>query len=116
MSASAKRGLYRIGCWEVAVAGQLERRKERAGVSHLARLQLNARSITFAALGVLIIGVAPRAAQGGAFIFAGEGNGVDVIAHPAAYTGSGGSLNVTICIDPSSANAASMVKAETNIA
>ena len=43
-----------------------------------------------------------------AYIFAGEANGVDVVAHPIGYTGTGGVLTVTVGIDPSSANAASM--------
>ena len=38
----------------------------------------------------------------GAFIFAGEGNGVDVITHPKGYTGNGGVLNVGVCISPAS--------------
>ena len=45
----------------------------------------------------------------GTFIFAGESNGVDVVAHPTGYdTGSGGTLTVRVCIDPNSANAAAM--------
>jgi hypothetical protein len=38
----------------------------------------------------------------GAFTFAGEANGVDVITHPKDYLGSGGVLNVGVCIDPAS--------------
>ncbi|MGD8357039.1 MAG: Ig-like domain-containing protein [Lysobacterales bacterium] len=49
------------------------------------------------------------AARAGAFIFAGEGNGVDSIAHPTGYTGTGGTLNVGVCIDPDSANAQDLV-------
>ena len=44
----------------------------------------------------------------GTFIFAGESNGVDVVAHPTGYTGSGGALTVRVCIAPNSANAAAM--------
>ena len=55
-------------------------------------------------------------AQGGAFIFAGESNGVDVIAHPTGYTGSGGVAQVSLCVDPSSANAADMEISVQNIA
>jgi hypothetical protein len=40
----------------------------------------------------------------GAYIFAGESNGVDLILHPTGYTGSGGVLNVGVCIDPNSLN------------
>ena len=45
----------------------------------------------------------------GAFIFAGEGNGVDVILHPTGYTGTGGDLNIGVCIDPNSLNAQALV-------
>ena len=38
----------------------------------------------------------------GAFTFAGEGNGLNVITHPKDYVGSGGDLNVGVCIDPNS--------------
>ena len=44
----------------------------------------------------------------GTFIFAGELNGVDLVAHPASYTGQGGTLTVRVCIVPNSANAAVM--------
>jgi hypothetical protein len=44
----------------------------------------------------------------GTFIFAGESNGVDVVAHPTSYTGQGGTLTVRVCIAPSSANATAM--------
>ncbi|MEN8803477.1 MAG: putative Ig domain-containing protein [Thiogranum sp.] len=44
----------------------------------------------------------------GAFIFAGELFGVDVVAHPTSYSGQGGTLTVRVCIDPLSANAAAM--------
>lgn len=45
----------------------------------------------------------------GAFIFAGESNGVDLILHPTGYTGNGGVLNVGVCIDPTSQNAQDLV-------
>lgn len=50
----------------------------------------------------------PAPASAGAFIFANEGNGVDIIAHPAGYTGTGGEAEVTLCVDPASPNAAAM--------
>jgi hypothetical protein len=45
----------------------------------------------------------------GAYIFAGESYGVDLILHPTGYTGSGGVLNVGVCIDPNSLNAQDLV-------
>jgi hypothetical protein len=48
-------------------------------------------------------------ARAGAFIFAGDGNGVDSISHPTGYTGTGGTLNVGVCIDPNSLNAQDLV-------
>lgn len=44
----------------------------------------------------------------GAYIFAGEANGVDIVTHPSTYTGAGGAVVVRICINPVSANAAEM--------
>lgn len=63
----------------------------------------------------LIVAIASKA-WAGAFIFAGETNGVDIITHPAGYTGAGGVLTVTLCIDPTSVNAAAMVNPAQNIA
>lgn len=51
----------------------------------------------------------------GAFTFADETNGVNIIAHPSGYTGTGGDLEVTVCIDPTSANAAAMETSVQNI-
>jgi hypothetical protein len=42
---------------------------------------------------------APESARAGAFIFAGESN-PGLIAHPSGYTGSGGEVTVSVCIDP----------------
>lgn len=44
----------------------------------------------------------------GAYIFAGEANGINSVVHPPGYTGSGGALTVRVCIDPSSPNASDM--------
>jgi len=40
----------------------------------------------------------------GAFIAAGEANGIDVITHPSGYQGVGGTLTVGVCINPASVN------------
>ena len=48
------------------------------------------------------------AANSGAYVFAGSSNGVDVITHPTGYTGSGGTLLVNVCIDPTSPFATDM--------
>lgn len=53
--------------------------------------------------------------EAGAFVFAGEANGVDVVTHPPNYTGVGGVVTVSVCIDPASANAAAMVIPVKNI-
>ncbi|MEO1367408.1 MAG: matrixin family metalloprotease, partial [Acidobacteriota bacterium] len=58
----------------------------------------------------------PGAAEAGAFLFAGEANGVDVIAHPSNYTGAGGEVEVTLCVDPASPFAADMEIPVQNIA
>lgn len=45
----------------------------------------------------------------GAFIFAGERYGEDLVTHPSGYFGSGGHVEVRVCIDPASPNAMEMV-------
>jgi len=68
-------------------------------------------------VGVLLAAVvAVSEAHAGAFIFAGESYGIGRITHPTGYTGSGGPAAVTVCIDPSSANAAQMAVPLQNIA
>ncbi|MEM9555716.1 MAG: hypothetical protein AAGC60_15790 [Acidobacteriota bacterium] len=58
--------------------------------------------------------VASSALAGG-FLIASESN-PDLITHPDGYTGSGGEVEVTLCIDPASANAAAMEISVRNIA
>jgi hypothetical protein len=53
-------------------------------------------AITLIAAILLAVGGAPTVVHAGAYIFAGDANGINVVTHPSAYTGSGGSLNVTI--------------------
>ncbi len=62
---------------------------------------------TFAGLALWLAAGAQRV-EAGAFTFAGEANGINLVTHPEGYTGTGGTVNVTICIDPTSANAAAM--------
>jgi PKD repeat protein len=53
----------------------------------------------------------------GAYTFAGESNGIDIITHPTGYLGSGGVLNVGVCIDPASYNASQLeIPVRNNIA
>jgi hypothetical protein len=62
-----------------------------------------------------VIAATPRLAHAGAFTFAGEANGVNVVTHPPGYNGTGGTLNVTVCIDPTSPNAAAMEQSVRNV-
>lgn len=48
-------------------------------------------------------------ANAGAFIFAGNNNGLDIITHPSGYNGSGGQLEIEVCIDSSAVDATDMV-------
>jgi hypothetical protein len=59
--------------------------------------------------------VLTRQAYSGAYIFAGEGNGVDLITHPLGYTGVGGTLSISVWINPASANAAAMAISVQNV-
>jgi hypothetical protein len=49
----------------------------------------------------------PGLVWAGVFVGA-ESLDTSIVVHPKGYTGSGGTLNLTVCIDPSSPNAASM--------
>ena len=62
-----------------------------------------------------LLAIAPRLAHAGAFTFAGEANGVNVVTHPTGYNGTGGTLNVTVCVDPTSPNAAAMEQSVRNV-
>jgi hypothetical protein len=48
-------------------------------------------------------------------VFAGEANGIDVVTHPEGYTGTGGNVDVKVCIVPATTNAASMETSVQNI-
>jgi len=48
---------------------------------------------------------ANSASWAGAYIFAGESNGINIITHPSGYTGTGTTLYVGVCIDTGSLNA-----------
>ncbi|MCP5522025.1 MAG: hypothetical protein H7A46_10810 [Verrucomicrobiales bacterium] len=52
--------------------------------------------------------LSPRAAAF-SYAFAGDTYGLDLVTHPTGYAGSGGVINLTVGIDPTSANAASML-------
>ncbi|NQZ96649.1 MAG: hypothetical protein HRU01_09075 [Myxococcales bacterium] len=67
-------------------------------------------ALFIATLGAIALWIAAGAqrVEAGAFTFAGETYGVDLITHPEGYTGSGGVVNVTVCVDPTSANADEM--------
>lgn len=73
------------------------------------------RSLVAICLAAVIVLAATRALESGAYIFAGEANGLDVITHPQGYTGTGGPLNISVAIDPTSANASSMEISVQNI-
>ena len=65
---------------------------------------------------VLALFVMPQRAYGFAYIFAGDANGVDVVAHPQGYLGTnGGDLVITLGIDPDAANASQMIVSAQNV-
>lgn len=47
-------------------------------------------------------------ANAGSFLFAGDNNGLDIITHPSGYNGSGGQLEIEVCIDSAAVDAADM--------
>lgn len=86
---------------------------ERLPVGRLIETGHVAAVVALAAITMLV--VLPRAAEGGGFVFAGEANGINVITHPIGYTGASGNISVSVCIDPTSANAADMAISVQNI-
>lgn len=62
---------------------------------------------TFAGLGLLSL-AATSNVHAFSYVFAGETNGVDVVTHSMGYTGTGGVLNISVGIDPTSLHAADM--------
>ena len=66
-------------------------------------------------LAAVLVLAGTRDVESGAYIFAGDANGLNLVTHPQGYVGTGGVLNVTVGIDPTSANAASMVTSVQNI-
>ena len=68
---------------------------------------LSQRFRLVAVFAVVTLGAA-REARAAAYVFAGEANGINLVTHPLGYLGAGGALNISIGIDPTSANAAAM--------
>lgn len=58
---------------------------------------------------------APSLVMAGAFIFAGEANGVDVVTHPKGYTGAGGVITVQVCQGIGDGNGAPLVDWEQSV-
>jgi hypothetical protein len=56
---------------------------------------------------LLALSLCPLPVSAGRFIFTGPGS-EDVVTHPTGYTGSAATLSVSVCIDPTSVNAADM--------
>ena len=83
-----------------------------AGAGGLVRLR-NA-VIALGAAAAIGTGLAPSL-YSWAYIFAGDRYGVDVVAHPPGYTGDGGTVRVTVGIDPASPHAQEMVPSVRNI-
>ena len=75
------------------------------------------RSILLRASALLLLAAVaqPPTARAGAYMFAGSANGVGIVTHPNGYTGAGGTLTVTVCIDPAAADAADMVIPTENV-
>jgi hypothetical protein len=78
----------------------------------------NRSRIAFFLGGALVVATAllctPQA-QAGGFVFAGEANGVDAVAHPEGYTGSSGVVTVNVCVASDFPNSAAMAIPVQNI-
>ena len=99
-ASSETRWLIAPRCW--SAVGRWTRR------GHAVHNDSYLRVVVCGLLGLLLVLGAFRTVHAGAYMFAGELNGVDIVTHPAGYTGTGGTLTVTVCIEPSSPNAADM--------
>ena len=76
------------------------------------------KSILLAAGALLIVALTAgisRDVHAFAYIFAGETNGVDVVTHAQGYNGTGGTVTVTVGIDPTSSFAAQMIIPTQNV-
>lgn len=66
-------------------------------------------------IGTLMLFATVHQLEGFAFVFAGDSNGIDVVTHPTGYTGAGGTLTVSVGIDPTSVNASDMITSVQNV-
>ncbi|MBW2274741.1 MAG: DUF4215 domain-containing protein [Deltaproteobacteria bacterium] len=66
------------------------------------------RWVPWAMVVLVLLALGSDRARAGAYVFAGEGNGVDRITHPQGYNGNGGVVTVDVCIARRSPNAALM--------
>src|SRR5262245_37328875 len=64
-------------------------------------------TIRRALIATVLLALAVGTAGAGSFV-GSESIDPDLIVHPTGYTGTGGPLTVTVCIDPASPNASSM--------
>ena len=71
------------------------------------KLYFNKSIITTIVLSILI-STPINFASAFAYIFAGDANGLDVVTHPIGYNGTGGTVTVTVGIDPTSNFATNM--------
>jgi len=73
-------------------------------------------SVNLAAAGMLLA-LASVDARAGAYVFASDNNGVDLITHPMGYTGTQSNqvVSVRVCINPNSANASAMETSVRNV-
>ena len=68
-----------------------------------------------ACAGLCLALASPGPAAAGSFVFAGPTYGLDIVTHPPNYTGVGGKVTVSVCVDPGAANAAAMETPVRNI-
>jgi len=74
---------------------------------------LTKQCLTFLAAAGLIL--QPTTINAGAFVGAGNANGIDLVTHPSGYTGAGGTINVNVCIVPGTPNATAMQTSVENV-
>ena len=63
----------------------------------------------------ILLFFAPQYSWAGAYIFAGENNGIDLVTHPISYTGSPGQIELNVCVNGTAQEKADMEQSVRNI-
>jgi hypothetical protein len=77
-------------------------------------MKITTQKYLFSSTLVISLISSPVISQAGSFVFASEANGIRAITHPSGYTGTEDTLNIKVCIRPTSSNTANLEQATKN--